>query len=396
MRRLLPLLVLLSLPALAAAQPAKPHAKVGEEILAHVREKFLDAEKGRAWAERHAGYGARARDAEDFTRLTREALAELGTSHTAYYPRDAWENLHLRSLFGAFVFKGPPVTWVSLGLDVAELPEGHFVRHVFVGGPGAKAGLLRGDRLLAVDGTPFHPVRALTGKAGRAVRLTVERTRGAPPLTLTATPRKVAPKAEWREHQEASSTVVERGGKRVAYQHVYSCAGAEPLEVLKESLAGPLAEADALVLDFRDGWGGCPPEVMDLFNPLTPAMAFTDRNGKGRVWSAAWRKPVVLLVHDNSRSGKEMIAAAFRRHRVGTLVGQRTAGAVLAGRPLPLSDGGLLYLAVEEVRVDGERLEGAGVPVDVEVLAPLPYAEGKDAQRERALDVAAERAAAAR
>jgi hypothetical protein len=39
-------------------------------------------------------------------------------------------------------------------------------------------------------------------------------------------------------------------------------------------------------------------------------------------------------------------------------VGERTAGAVLAGRCFLLSDRSLLYLAVAGIRGDGERLEG--------------------------------------
>jgi len=88
-------------------------------------------------------------------------------------------------------------------------------------------------------------------------------------------------------------------------------------------------------------------------------------------------------------SGKEMVAFALKRHKRATLVGQRTAGAVLAGAPLFLSNGDLLYLAVMDVEVEGVRLEGTGVDVDVEVPDVLPYAEGKDPQLDKALDVAA-------
>jgi putative endonuclease len=49
----------------------------------------------------------------------------------------------------------------------------------------------------------------------------------------------------------------------------------------------------------------------------------------------------------------------------------------------------LLYLAVTDCRVDGERLEGVGVTPDVEVEDRLPYAAGADSQRDKALDFAA-------
>jgi carboxyl-terminal processing protease len=89
-----------------------------------------------------------------------------------------------------------------------------------------------------------------------------------------------------------------------------------------------------------------------------------------------------------ARSGKEVVARALQRHRRAVLVGERTAGAVLGGQPFLLSDGSLLFLAVQGVLVDGETLEGIGVAPDVAVAADLPYAEGRDPQLERALDTA--------
>jgi carboxyl-terminal processing protease len=60
---------------------------------------------------------------------------------------------------------------------------------------------------------------------------------------------------------------------------------------------------------------------------------------------------------------------------------------VVAGQVIPLSDDSLLFLAVQDIVVDGERLEGVGVKPDVEVPGGLEYAEGRDPQLERALEV---------
>ncbi|MBZ4419717.1 S41 family peptidase [Myxococcus sp. RHSTA-1-4] len=365
-----------------------PYAKAGNEVVNHVRTRFLDAKKAEAWAVKHQGYGAAASSAEDFARRTNDALAELGASHTAFYPRGSVGHAALSAIFQQF-FKLSRVEHTSIGADLLETPEGFFVRHVFAGGPAARAGVLRGDRLVSVEGKPFRPGTAFDGRDGRPTRLAVERARGAAPLTLTVTPRKVNPKAEWLEVQRGSSRIIEHGGRRVAYQHLYSCAGPEHQELLHETLTDTFASAEALVIDFRDGWGGCNTDFLDLFNPLVPFFTSIDREGRRNTRSTTWRKPVVLLVNGNSRSGKEMVAFAFKKHKRATLVGQRTAGAVLAGAPLRLSNGDLLYLAVSDVEVEGVRLEGTGVPVDVEVPDVLPYAAGKDPQLDKALDVAA-------
>ena len=370
-----------------AAAPG-PYAKLGDEVVGHVRSRFFDARKAEAWAVKHQGYGAAASNADDFARRTREALAELGASHTVLYPRGSVGHAALSAIF-QHVLKLPGVEHTSIGADVMETPEGFFVRHVFAGGPAARAGVLRGDRIVSVEGKPFRPGTAFDGRAGRPTRVSVVRTRGAAPLTLTVTPRKVSPKAEWLEVQRGSSRIIEHHGRRVAYQHLYSCAGTEHQEALHDALMESFASAEALVIDFRDGWGGCNPDFLNLFNPLVPLFTDINREGRRNTRSTTWRKPVVLLVNGNSRSGKEMVAFALKKHKRATLVGQRTAGAVLAGAPIRLSNGDLLYLAVADVEVEGARLEGTGVPADVEVQDALPYAAGKDPQLDKALDVAA-------
>lgn len=376
----------------ARAGASEQYAELGDEIVRHVREQFFDAERGRIWAEKHARYGAAARNASDFERRTAAALAELGSSHTAYYPRESSENLQLRSLFGA-ILAGPAPELESIGADVAKLRNGTFVRHVFAGGPAASAGLLRGDRIVSADGKPFDPVRSLRGKQGQPVALLVERARGAAPVRLTVVPRTIQPAEEWHTAQDASSTVVDRSGRRIAYTHMYSCAGPKPLALLEQAMEQRFTEAEALVIDLRDGWGGCPPELLNLFNPFLPVLRFAGRDGSERTWPTRWDRPVVLLINGNTRSGKEMVAFAFQKHDIGPVVGERTAGAFLAGKPIPLSDGALLYLATEHVRVDGVVLEGKGVPPDIEVASGLVHAAGADPQRERALDVAADLAA---
>ncbi len=380
--------VLWGLCATAWAQAPGRFTQRGDEVLAQVRERFYDAKKAAAWAGRHQGYGAAARDEEDFTRLTHEALAELQASHTAYYPRDSMGHLGLSSVF-RWALKLKQVEYVSMGVDVAQQPEGLFVRHVFAGGPAAQAGLLRGDRILGVEGKPYHPVLSLKDRAGKPTHVVVERVKGKPPLTLTVTPRRVDVKAEWLEAQEKSSRIVERSGKRVAYQALFSCAGPEHQEALADYILDKAQGADALVVDFRDGWGGCNPEFLNLFNKNLPVLTSVDRAGKPSTLHSAWLMPVVLLVNGGSRSGKELVAFAMKQRGMATLVGERTAGAVLAGSPVLLSSGDLLYVAVMDGAIDGTRLEGVGVSVDVEVPDSMPYAAGRDVQLDKALEVAA-------
>lgn len=71
---------------------------------------------------------------------------------------------------------------------------------------------------------------------------------------------------------------------------------------------------------------------------------------------------------------------------MGEPIGTRTEGAVLAATAF-LIGSGLLLLAVEDIRVDGERLEGVGVTPTIEVPAGAASAGSDAPQLSRAVAV---------
>jgi carboxyl-terminal processing protease len=351
------------------ASPAQDFSALGKEIVELVRDHFMDAEKATRWAERHAGYAEGIRDRSAFRDATRQILAELETSHTQYYIPEDPGYYDLLAIFEPFLKRDPKTE--SVGLATAD----GFVVRAFAGGPAAAAGLRRGDRIVSQT------------REGTEVVLEVQSRRDGPSRTVRLTPRLISPKEEWLEHQRAGSRVIEHKGRRIAYAPLWSCAGEEHQDLLEEALQGDLAEADALVIDFRGGWGGCNTTFVQLFDPAAPDLTRIERDGKRTTYSASWRKPLAILIDGGTRSGKEMVSQALQRSKRATLVGERTAGAVVAGRINLLSDGSLVFLAVHDIEVEGERLEGVGVKPDVEVPAGLEFAEGRDPQLERALDL---------
>jgi carboxyl-terminal processing protease len=169
---------------------------------------------------------------------------------------------------------------------------------------------------------------------------------------------------------------------------MWSWATIEFQKVLLNSIIKSNAEAvDGFILDIRDGWGGAHLNYLGIFWRDVPLLERIYRDGKRGPFDTQIRKPAVLLVNEGTRSGKETIAYGTKKLRLARLVGQRTAGAVVAGGPICLSDGSLLMLAQSEGRVDGERLEGVGVAPDIEVPFDFRYAAGNDPQLARALDL---------
>jgi carboxyl-terminal processing protease len=114
-------------------------------------------------------------------------------------------------------------------------------------------------------------------------------------------------------------------------------------------------------------------------------MQVRDRDGRIQLDNVKWRRPAAMLVNERTRSGKEVLAYGFEKYRLGEVIGSRTSGAVLAATAFLMRNGNLLLLAVDEVRVDGEQLEGVGVNPTIAVPFDSRYAAGTDPQLDRAI-----------
>jgi carboxyl-terminal processing protease len=242
---------------------------------------------------------------------------------------------------------------------------------------------------LSVDERPFLPIESFRGKVGASVTVLIRRTSAGAPVAISIAPAELRPNAMFLRGLQASAHIIGGGNNtRIGYVHMWSYAGQRYQSALEDLIAdGPLRDADALVWDLRDGWGGAQPQYLDLFNLRASTMQVTGRNGATVMVDVKWRKPVAMLINAGTRSGKEVLAFGFKKYRLGELVGVRTEGAVLAATAFLIADDGLLLLAVDDVLVDGERLEGVGVTPTIEVACDPHYAEGKDPQLERAVQI---------
>jgi carboxyl-terminal processing protease len=390
-----------------AADADAAKAVDGEAILREawqvVNDRFYDRQfNGIDWPailEKHLRDARKARDREEVSQVVNAMLAELHTSHMAHYTPDDREYYELidvfhhrgglqeaRELFGR---RGP--RYAGLGIVTKVIDGKTFIADVIDRMPGDKAGLKVGDEIVSVDDDDFHPIKSFRGKVGETVRMFVQRSADETSREIVEVqPEWIRPHQMFLESIKSSARIIQRGDRRIAYVRIRSYAATEFQESLVGLVTGdgPLADADALVLDIRGGWGGASPEYLNLFNDDVPAMLMKNQKGEQTSYDRQWRKPAVLLIDGGSRSGKEVIAYGFKKSKIGPLVGKRTAGAVVGGSPALLSDRSFLLVAVTDVHIDGERLEGHPVQPDVEVDFDLRYAEGVDPQFERAMDEA--------
>ena len=385
----------------ASAPAVSADAATFEEVWQTVRDRFYDPHlHGLDWPavrERYLPEVARAASAEAMANVINGMLSELHASHTHYYTSDEPAYYQLADIFAGALrrrglersFPGGRISYPGIGvLSRVDAERGSIVIGVVDGTPARQAGLFPGDRITLADGAPFAPVRSFRDKVGKPVVLAVQRAGSM--MQIPVTPFDIEPNKMFLDGMTASARVIQANGRRIGYVHVWSYAGYAYQRALERLLAeGALKDADALIWDLRDGWGGAVPEYLDLFNTRAPTMQVIDRNGAEGFENMKWRKPVAMLINGGTRSGKEILAYGFKKYRLGEVIDTRTGGAVLAATAF-LIGGGLLLLAVEDVRVDGERLEGVGVTPILEVPSGRSSAPGNDPQLDRAVALLSE------
>ena len=322
-------------------------------------------------------------------------LASLGASHTGRFQPDTIAYFELADIF-RFAIRNdlrrlfPPEGGVSYpGIGMIAQPSGGslFVNDVYDGSPAARAGILVGDEILAVDGAPYHEIASFRDKVGQTVEIRLRRNAGAEPIAVKVVVERLRPLQTFEKAIEASVSVTEQDGKRIGYVRLWTLSAPDGLDIVARELGdGRLKDVDGMVVDLRGRWGGGPSDAAELFVGDTPTFRLIQRDGEATLTNVRWQRPVVGIIDGGARSGLELFAYALKINGI-PLVGARTAGALLAGRAYLLPDDSLLEVAVSDAVIgDDVRLEGRGVEPDIRVAFSLPYAVGRDPQRDAAVE----------
>lgn len=258
----------------------------------------------------------------------------------------------------------------------------------------ARAGLLPGDIIEQVDGTPTaglgtNSVFAMArGPRDGVARLTIRR--GAEVMTIDV-PRDVGACGEACEVSGRAEGDI--GIITVPYRinpDVEERVGAALAEILLEA-----PSPRGYILDLRGNRGG--PTVptinalADLF--LTRgAIIRSDSCSTGRVARSPARRgdildgaPLIVLIDGSTNSGAEGVAAALVEHGRAIAVGQRTIGDGAARQRTHLTDS--VYIRLNRslfVTPSGAPIDGVGV---VPTHETPPPSDGRDPAMERALEL---------
>lgn len=382
-RALVLISVLLAAPPAVGQQPGELFERVVETLEQRFYDKAFRRDRLPGIAERYRAAAQAAQSRDEERSVVHGLLAEIPASHLALYSKASHDRL-IAELFGR---ERTP----TLGFELTQRAGRFFVQTVFDGGPAAAAGIERGDRVLAIDGQPVGssprldwrtddahlpdaPLHAVLCEDGDEVRLTLERRPGER-LEVTA----VATEYSAFDATEASARVIEFEGKRYGLVHLWMIFMTGPDKLLRNLLEdGEFADCDGLILDLR-GRGGSGVMVHSILSQIS---------------ARHWGKPVVALIDRDARSAKEVLAYEIKRRKVGLLVGERTAGAVIPATFEPVADDAVLMFPSFTLGDYTAKLEGHGVDPDVAVAVDYEYSAGADPILEAALRALADGRAA--
>jgi len=280
----------------------------------------------------------------------------------------------------------------GVGMNVEEDRRGLKVLRAFEGSPAERAGIRRGDFILAVGSRSIAGMNSdvatsrIKGPAGTSVELEVFTPGEEDTRTVTL-------KRERIEIPVTTGRVVEREGTKLGVVELLGfSSGAHGL--LRRQVDKVLAQgAEGIVLDLRGNGGGLLSEavlVSSIFIEDGEVVSVRGRARPERTQEAEGDAidadvPVVVLVDGGSASASEIVTGALRDRERATVVGTRTFGKGLVQEIERLSNGGVLDLTVANYYLpDGETIGRNGIPPQVRAE------DDPDTDRDEALPAALE------
>jgi carboxyl-terminal processing protease len=333
-----------------------------------------------------------------------------------------------QSLNDSHTFFIPPATTVSAdyGWDMTMIGDSCLVTRVKPGSDAERQGVRPGDAVLSVNG--YRPTRgniwqllyvyrALRPQPG--LRVLLQRGATAPrqlDLAAHVTSRKLVvdltgadggddiARLIWDAEKDArdlESRYAEFGDSVLAIR----LPSFEVTDRLIKDLMGHAQDRRALILDLRDNAGGAISALRTLVGQMDSADVMVAEvherdgvdtltaDGKG---AGAFRGRVIVLVNSRSASASELLARVMQLTGRGTILGDRTAGAVMESRYRSLAISvettilyGINMTEADLVMADGGRLEGRGVTPDELILpSATDLAAGRDPVLARAFKLA--------
>jgi len=254
---------------------------------------------------------------------------------------------------------------------LVQLSEGYIeIVRVYADSPAEKAGLMAGDKIIAVDGTPVSgengktlddAVSLIKGEDGTAVSITVLRDGG----EVTVEAIRAAVNISHIEYHILDGNV--------GYISILQFTGDDVTGFQEARSAFESAGVAGMVVDLRSNPGGLLTDVVAISDMVLPEGLVTyveDRHGNRYEETSDaeyWDIPMVVLVNGMSASASELFTAAIQDYDRGTVVGTTTFGKGIVQTLITFSEdgAGMQYTTASYYSPNGRTIHGTGVEPDV-------------------------------
>ncbi len=273
-------------------------------------------------------------DPEKLVGTSIDAMLSSLDPYTVYIPESDMDDFQFQTT-GEYGGIGSLIRRSAGQVIIAEPYEGF---------PAAKAGLLAGDVILDVDGTPVSSMAIekvsehLKGIPGTELNISIQRYGETEPLEFTL----VREKITIRNVPYFGMLTPETGYIRISN---FTTGAGQEVEAALKSLKEE-HDMKSLVLDLRSNPGGLLIEAVRICNLFVDkGEMIVSTKGKVKQWDSDYMTqrepldtgiPLVVLVNRGSASASEIVAGALQDLDRAVIVGQRTFGKGLVQTSRPL------------------------------------------------------------
>ena len=262
------------------------------------------------------------------------------------------------------------------------------------GSPAEKAGLLPGDKIIAIDGEDMTGIlpevarQKVLGPKGTSVTLTIAREEQETPFDVTLERASIVVASVESEMLEGDIAYIQmRNFGENTEKELHD----QLAELLKQNPSG-------IILDLRNNTGGYLDTAIAVASEfLSDGVVLIEEYGDGtrdtlkaKSGGLATDIPLVVLVNEFSASASEVLAGAIQDYGRGQLVGVTTFGKGSVQRWIPLNDDqGAVRVTIARWLTPKERqISEIGLTPDVVVeRTDEDFQAGRDPQLDKALEV---------
>lgn len=262
----------------------------------------------------------------------------------------------------------------GVGIEFTIREDTIHVQNVIKNGPAEKAGVLAGDKIVAVDGKRFvgkqvtneEAMHRLKGPKGSKVKIGVMRYGSKKVLTFDITRGEIPMKTVTAAYMLDDNTgyiKVKNFGEKTYPELLIALANLQQQGFTN------------LVIDLRDNTGGYLQSAVQMANEFLPAkklIVYTQGRKSPRQeyrsdgHGAYQTMPLVVLINEGSASASEIFAGAMQDNDRATIIGRRSFGKGLVQQQIPFPDGSMIRLTIARYYSPSGR------------CIQKPYSDGED------------------